>query len=265
MVALAVAADLDVKAVHVHHGHRSSSDLDAAAAERIATQLGATFRCEHAHLSDGPNFEARARDARRRLIGADALTGHTADDQAETVLLALLRGSGATGLAGMQRDHRHPLLELRRTETRALCDVLGLDPIHDPSNVDPRFRRNRVRRELLPLADSIADRDTIPLISRTADLLRADDEFLDTLSADLDPTDARELAAAPVPLARRAVRRWLAVDGYPPDAAAIERVLDVAAGTRAACEVAGVGRIRRSRQRLSVERDSDHDQVSGTS
>lgn len=255
-MALATAAGLDVHSVHVHHGHRVSADRDAVTAERIAIQLGTTFRCEFADLSDGPNLEARARDARRRLIGTEALTGHTADDQAETVLLSLLRGSGATGLAGMRPDQRHPLLDLRRAETRTLCELLALDPIDDPTNADLRFQRNRVRRELIPLIDSIADRDTTPLIVRAADLLRSDDDFLDELSADIDPTDARQIAASPRPLARRAMRRWLTVDGYPPDAAAIERVLAVAAGTHAACEIAGVGRIHRSRQRLFIDRAS---------
>lgn len=253
LVALAAAADLDVHAVHVDHGHRAGSDADAAVAARIARTLGATFRCEHAHLADGSNLEARARSARRQLLGPDALTGHTADDQAETVVLALLRGSGATGLGGMRPDPRRPLLGLRRADTRSLCALLDLDPVDDPSNDDPRFRRNRVRHELLPLADSIVDRDTTPLLTRTADLLRADDDLLETLSAAIDPTVARELTNAPPPLARRAVRRWLAVDGYPPDAAAVERVLRVAAGIHTACEVTGVGRVRRSHQRLSIE------------
>lgn len=255
LVALAVAADLVVTALHVRHTHRPGTDHDADAAARIAGELGATFRCARADLIDGPNFEARARDARRALIGDDALTGHTADDQAETVLLALLRGSGATGLAGMRRDHRKPLLDIRRRETRALCDALGLDPVEDLTNRDPRFRRNQVRHELLALLDSIAQRDTIPLLGRTADLLRADDDLLDELSAVIDPTDAVRLGSAPLPLARRAVRRWLTVGGYPPDAAAVERVLEVARGTSSACEVAGVGRIRRSHQRLIVQPD----------
>jgi tRNA(Ile)-lysidine synthase len=253
LVALAIAAGLEVTAVHVHHGHRSDADRHAEAAERIAHRLGAVFRCAHARLDDGPNFEARARAARRRLIGTDALTGHTADDQAETVLLALLRGSGATGLSAMDRDERHPLLALRRSETRELCAVLELDPVDDDSNRDPRFRRNRVRHEMLPLADSIADRDTVPLLVRAADLLRSDDALLDELARGIDPTDARALAAAPPSLARRAVRRWLTIDGYPPDAAAVERVLGVAAGTASACEIAGVGRVRRSNQRLIID------------
>ncbi len=232
---------------------RTNADDEAAVAERIADRLGVAFRCERAMLDDGPNFEARARAARRALIGPDALTGHTADDQGETVLLALLRGSGATGLSGMRPDLRHPLLAVRRHETRALCDALRLDTVDDPTNTDRRFRRNRVRHELLPLLDSIAERDVIALLTRSAALLRDDDRLLDELAADVDPTDALAVAAAPLPLARRAIRAWLSVDGYPPDAAAVTRVLDVATGVVAACEVAGVGRIRRSHQRLSIE------------
>ena len=97
----------------------------------------------------------------------------------------------------------------------------------------------------MSLLDTVAERDVGPLLARTADLLRDDDDLLDALASDLDPTDADALSAAPPPLARRAVRRWLAVDGYPPDAAGVERVLAVARGESAACEVTGVGRIER--------------------
>ncbi len=253
LLALARHAGLDASAIHVHHGLRSSADDDAAHAQRIAEQLGTTCRVEHADLADGPNLEARARAARRALLPAGSMTGHTADDQAETLLLALLRGAGATGLAGMTPDHTHPILALRRHETNAVCDRLGLAPVADPTNLDPRHRRNRVRNELLPLADAIAERDVVPMLARTADLLRDDDTFLDELAVGLDPTDARALAHAPVVLARRAIRRWLTVDGYPPDAAAIERVLTVARGDATACEVTDVGRVARTAQRLSIE------------
>ena len=101
------------------------------------------------------------------MLGPDALTGHTADDQAETVLLALLRGSGATGLSAMRPGGRHPLLALRRRDTRLLCAALQLDPVDDPTNADLRFRRNRVRHELLPLLDAIAERDVVPLLVRS--------------------------------------------------------------------------------------------------
>ena len=253
LVALAVAAGLDVTAVHVDHGARPASHAEARRAATTARLLGVAFRCERAELVDGANFEARARAARRRLLGPTALTGHTADDQAETVVLALLRGSGATGLGAMRPGPLHPLLRLRRSETHEVCRALGLDPVDDPTNRDPMFRRNRIRHELLPLADSISDRDTVPLLTRTADLLRDDDELLSELAAQIDPTDAPALAGAPLPLARRAVRGWLTRDGHPPDAAAVERVLMVASGERIACEVAHVGRIARSHQRLAVE------------
>ncbi|NND75307.1 MAG: tRNA lysidine(34) synthetase TilS [Ilumatobacter sp.] len=252
LVALAARAGCVVTAVHVDHGLRPDSAHDAELARRIADQLGVTFRCEQADVADGPNLEARARDARRLLLGDDALTGHTADDQAETTLLALLRGSGAAGLAGMQPDVRKPLLRLRRAETHRLCDLLELEVADDPTNDDPRFRRNRVRNELLPLTADIADRDVVPLIARAADLLRDDDGYLDDLAATLDPTDARQLAVAPLPLSRRALRRWLTNDGYPPDSAAIERVLAVARGDATGCEVGGGLTVRRSGQRLRL-------------
>jgi tRNA(Ile)-lysidine synthase len=135
-----------------------------------------------------------------------------------------------------------------------VCAAEGLDPVDDPSNADPNFRRNRIRHELLPLACLIAERDVVPLLTRTASVLRGDADALDDLSRSLDPTDARVLADAPDGLARRALRRWLAdaSGGHPPDAAALNRVLDVVHGRRRACEVAGVGAVLRSRGRLSL-------------
>jgi tRNA(Ile)-lysidine synthase len=209
-------------------------------------------------VAPGPNLEARARAARYAVLPDDVLTGHTADDQAETVLLNLLRGAGLDGLAGMD-PARRPLRHLRRHETVALCDALGLDPVADPTNDDPAFRRNRVRRELLPLLDAIAERDVVPVIARQADLARDDVALLDELAAALDPTDTRALAAAPPPLARRAVRAWLRAAGpggtehYAPDAAATERVLAVARGEAVACELAGGWRVARRSGRLRLE------------
>lgn len=252
LVALAVAAGCDVTAVHVHHGLRSGADHDAEVAAAIAEQLGADFRTVRVDVANGPNLEARARDARRAVLGPDAMTGHTADDQAETVLLALLRGAGATGLGGIGPGPRHPILALRRTETRSLCVELGLVVADDPTNVDRRFRRNRIRHEVLPLLADVAERDVTVLLARTADLLRADDQFLDELAAGIDPTDANALATAPGVLAARAVRQWLDQEGYPPDADAVQRVLAVAAGRAAACELVGGRRVERHGDRLRL-------------
>jgi tRNA(Ile)-lysidine synthase len=109
-----------------------------------------------------------------------------------------------------------------------------------------------VRQELLPLLADVAERDVVPLLARTADLLRVDEELLTRLAADIDPTDAKALTAADPALARRAVRRWLTVAGYPPDAAAVERVLAVARGEATACELSGGTRITRTAQRLTI-------------
>jgi tRNA(Ile)-lysidine synthase len=250
LLALAVAAGCCATAVHVDHGLRPGSASEADVVAATAERLGAAFRAERVEVADGANLEARARAARYDVLPAGVLTGHTADDQAETVLVNLLRGSGLDGLAGMG-PQRHPLLRLRRAETRALCDTLGLATIEDPSNADPRHRRNRIRLELLPLLDAIAERDVAALLARQADTLRAEAELLDTLAAVIDPTDAAALAAAPPALARRAVRRWLA-DPYPPDAAAVERVLAVARGEAVACELGGGRRIHRSGMRLAT-------------
>jgi len=250
LVALASEWGCVVTAVHVHHGLRDSADHDADVAAATAAKLGVAFAVVHADIDDGPNLEARARVARLDALGPGALTGHTADDQAETLLLALLRGSGASGLGAISPGPAHPILALRRRETEAVCAQLGLTVATDPSNRDPRFRRNRVRHELLPLLDDIAERDVAVLLERTAALVRDDDRLLRQLADTIDPTDAAAVVAAPRPLAARAIRRWLDRDGYPPDAAGIARVLAVASGESAACEVTGRGRIERRGGRL---------------
>ncbi len=257
LLVLAVEAGLAVTAVHVDHGLRPGSASEAGAVAATADRFGAAFEARQAEVAPGPNLEARARAARRAVLPAGALTGHTADDRAETVLLNLLRGAGLDGLVGIAPGPTKPLLALRRRETRALCDALGLAVVEDPSNADPTIRRNRVRHEVLPLLDDVAGRDVTAVLARQADLLGADAALLDALGADLEPTDARALAAAPPPLARRALRRWLRAAGgpeaHPPPAGSVERVLAVARGERRAAELPCGWRVRRSRGRLHLE------------
>lgn len=252
LLALATAAGCQATAVHVDHGIRAGSASEAQHVAAAAAALGASFESHTVIVEPGPDLEARARRARYGVLPPEVLTGHTADDQAETVLLNLMRGAGTDGLAGF-RPRQRPIRDLRRHETRALCVELGLEPVHDPSNHDPRHRRNRVRHELLPLLEQVAERDVVPLLARTAELARVDAELLDELAAAIDPTDARALATAPAALGRRAVRRWLreGPEQHPPDSGAVERVLAVARGDALACEVGG-RRVSRSGQRLSV-------------
>ncbi len=247
---------LDVVAHHVDHGMRPESAAEADSAEQIAATLDVRFVCHTVDVAPGPNLEARARHARRTALPAGALTGHTADDQAETVLLRLLRGSGGDGLSGIEPGPLHPILALRRSETEAVCAQLGIEPVRDASNASPAMWRNRVRHELLPLANEISGRDLTPILARTAGLLRDDGAILDQLAATVDASDAIAVAAAPPAVARRALRRWLEVDGYPPDAASIERVLAVARGEAVACELSDGRRVERRQQQFRiVQRD----------
>jgi len=241
LLVLAVTAGCEVTAIHVDHGLRAGSATEAAVVAGAASRFGAAFRSVTAVVAPGPNLEARARAARYAALPTGVLIGHTADDLAETVLLNLLRGAATDGLAGFDPRHR-PIRRLRRAETHGLCAELGLDPVHDPSNDSPTHRRNRVRHELLPLLDDLAARDLVPVLARQAELLRGDAELLD------------ELAAAPLPLARRAVRRWLraGLEQHPPDRATVDRVLDVARGDAVACEVGGGRAVRRSAGHLTL-------------
>lgn len=252
LLVLATSAGLQVTAVHIDHGLRPGSAAEAATVRLAAARTGAEFFARRVHVEPGPNLEARARAARWSALPADAMTGHTADDQAETVLINLLRGAGLDGLAGMVPGHQHPILGLRRAETVALTAACGLQPVHDPSNLDTSLLRNKLRHDLLPLLNEAAHRDLVPVLARQAELLRVDAALLDELAAMIDPTDAKALAAAPLGLARRAVRRWLN-EGHPPDAAAVERVLEVARGAAIACELHGGRTVRRSGQRLRLE------------
>jgi tRNA(Ile)-lysidine synthase len=252
LLALASAAGCDVTAIHIDHQLRATSAAEAERAAQLAGTIGVRFERHAVDVGAGPNLEARARAARAAVLPVDTLTGHTADDQAETTLINLLRGAGASGLAGMRPGPTKPLLALRRAETAALCADLGLDPVIDPSNADPRFLRNRIRDEVLPLLCDVAKRDVVPLLQRTGELLRDDDDLLDALAATIDPSDARAVAAAAAPLARRALRTWLAVDGYVPDLATLNRALDVARGVATACELGAERRLQRHRQRLEI-------------
>jgi tRNA(Ile)-lysidine synthase len=264
LLALAVASELHVTAVHVDHRLRPDSAREADLVKTCARELGASFESRTVTVEPGPNVEARARLARYAVLPDDVLTGHTADDRVETMIINLLRGAGLSGLQGMGPTGGpsgrvgHPLLHLRRRDTVAVCAELGWTPFEDPSNSDTSLLRNRVRIDLLPRLVEASGRDLVDVLSRQADLLADDEDLLDQLSSALDPTDARALAAAPAPVARRAIRRWLTSD-HPPDAATVERVLGVARGDAVACEIPGGNRIQRRNQRLFRITSVQHD------
>jgi len=262
LVVLAHLAGVRGRVIHVDHGIRPGSSDEGLAVADAATRFGFEFEQVTVRVPPGPDLEARARKARYRALPDGVLTGHTMDDQAETVLLNILRGGALDGLAGMRAGPGRPpvgrpLIGLRRSETVEVCREAGLSPVLDPSNVDPRFRRNRVRAELIPLLSTIAERDVVPVLARQAEVAAEDVQLLDRLAGEIDPTDARSLSRAPAPLARRALRAWIrrSTPGgelHPPSWAEISRVLEVVTGDRRACELSGGRRVQRSRGRLSV-------------
>jgi len=230
-----------------------------------AATLGVTSRSVRVAVGTGPNLEARAREARYGALqvaceelGATAiLVAHTADDQAETVLLNVLRGSAAAGLAGMAPRRGvvvRPLLGVRRADVRAVVEARGFATVDDPTNADVRWRRAWIRHEVLPMLGQGSDRDLVPVLARQAELLRAESDLLDDLGDGLltdaggDTPSTRTLRAAPLPVARRALRRWLGAP--PPSADEIERVLAVVRGECVAVELSGGRRVRRSHGRL---------------
>ncbi|TFD44338.1 MULTISPECIES: tRNA lysidine(34) synthetase TilS [Cryobacterium] len=219
-------------AVIVDHGLQHGSAEVAEAAARQARELGlgpvlvlpVTVQAEGA--GEGP--EAAARSARyaafdRALAETGArhiLLGHTLDDQAETVLLGLARGSGPTSLSGMAAQngpYLRPLLGIRRRQTRQACLDAGLVPWEDPHNSDPRYGRVRVRDTVLPILERELGPGVAGALARTADQLREDAEALDALVRELapeicEPAEAgiaisvAALAANPPALRQRIIR-----------------------------------------------------------
>ncbi|MCX6469803.1 MAG: tRNA lysidine(34) synthetase TilS [Corynebacteriales bacterium] len=223
LTAGAVAAGLAVNALVIDHGLQRDSRAVAERAAEQARGLGARAQVIGVSVSTRGGPEGAARRARHDALadardGAPVLLAHTLDDQAETVLLGLGRGSGPRSIAGMVAwvsPWGRPLLALRRSVTHAACDELGLEPWHDPHNTDPRFARARLRAEVIPVLEDILGGGVAPALARTARRLREDAEVLDALADDVDAgggtngLDRTVLAALPAAIRRRVVRRWM--------------------------------------------------------
>jgi len=220
-------------AMVVDHGLQPDSAAVAAGVTGVLKQLGLPAEVVRVHVAAGQDgLEAAAREARyAALTSGDAdivLLGHTMDDQAETVLLGLARGSGARSLAGMPRRWLmpgtdgsvallRPLLELRRAVTRQACADWGLQPWDDPMNDDDRFSRVRARR-LLPVLDEALGPGIVESLSRSAALARDDADYFDALVKFLGGPFGAELSVEVVSglapaLRGRMVRRWLEAQG----------------------------------------------------
>ena len=226
----------------VDHGMQPGSADHAAHVVRQMAALGAdetvtaTVHVEAA--GQGP--EAAARQARYAVLGqlaerfdADAvLLGHTRDDQAETVLLGLARGSGGRSLAGMRRSFDRfvrPLLDLSRADTATACQVEGIEFWSDPHNEDPAFTRVRVRRSVLPVLEDQLGPGVAEALARTADQLREDMDLLDDAGEAaydrLRDLPADGLLAEPGPIRRRVLRLAALAAGAPASELFHEHVL----------------------------------------
>jgi tRNA(Ile)-lysidine synthase len=265
LVEIAPARNLRLTTAHVDHRLRGAeSDADRDAAEKLARKLGVPFVVREAAVEAGSAVEARARSVRYRALAAMAsevgatriVTGHTRDDQVETILLRLLRGAGRRGLAGMRLVRGRlfrPLLGATRTDVRRFLAERGLGFTVDRTNADLRLVRNRVRRVLIPWLEAELNPRLGRALAALAERLADEDDLLDALAR----TRARSLgvgesmpvavAEEPRALARRLVRAWLQRGSRrEPSAAHVERVLGLADGTaRGTVAVPGPARVVR--------------------
>ncbi len=238
---------------HFDHRLRPESAADARYVERQARSLAVPFLLRRAETRPrrGASVEAWARTERygalasvlEDLGGGVAAVGHTADDQAETVLLALLRGGGLDSVSGMSpvvRPIVRPLIEVDREETVAFCRALGLRPRKDPMNEDPAFMRAAVRGRIIPALEQALGRNVRKTLTRTAALLREDADLLNELAARaarrVVTKEGEEitfrldaLRELPRPLAARIVRAELLTLSVVPEAAHVDSVLSLTA------------------------------------
>ncbi len=232
------ANDRHYRAVHINHGLPGSPSLEKAA-RAVAEKVSVDLEVVSIEVPAGASAEGQARSARYAALldqlqpGEWLLTAHTLDDQAETVLMNLLRGTGPTGLAGipaLSGRLARPLLGGSRSETRELAGLAGLPYHDDPTNLDPANRRNVVRLEVLPALSARFNPRLIEALARSASLVRSEDSHLET-EAESVPVLTRDssvaiavggLLAVPRPVADRALRRGLALVRPPHSGSAAE-------------------------------------------
>lgn len=280
----ALLPGIELRMAHVNYGLRGEeSEGDETFVRELGTRLNVPVSCERVRLmpKSGGTLQSRARDARyaffARVLREQGMTavatGHTADDQAETVLLWLLRGAGTSGLAGIPVTREEgiirPLLGVTRKQVLDYLVFRGMSYRSDSSNGSPRYRRNRIRQEVLPALRSL-NPSIIEVLARGADILAADAAVLNEIererwravaknaSAGRVVLDGDRLAAEPLGMQRRLVRRALAEARGGPAGLTFRHVSDIleriVEGThRAAVNLPGGLRVERNRALIVME------------
>lgn len=244
---------LTLHAATVDHALRPSSQGEAAAVSDWAARHGVPHVVLPVPVAPGAGVEARAREARyaalheaRRALGCDVIaTGHTANDQAETVLMRLSRGASLRGAAGVRSQRAdgvvRPLLFATRADIERYAQALALPVARDAMNDDEALLRTRVRQQALPALEAAAGPGTVQALARFAELAAEDDAWLaavagtavERLRVPDGGLDVVGLLALEPPIARRAAGQWLEGQGVPLDAALVDEVLAAAREARA--------------------------------
>lgn len=243
---LCVQAGSEVSAIHIDH-QLSASPMLVKAASAIAARLGISLEINQVVIDVGPSPEDKARKARYEVFSRSPqplLTAHTRDDNVETILINLIRGTGSSGLAGIPpfrppQIHR-PILDLTRNETRELSSLAGLPFRDDPMNDDLTLTRNKIRLEILPMMREL-NPEVDAALARAAAALRRDIEYLDDQAASLyqGVLPLSVLMTAPRVLADRLLRQTLEESGVGVTSDRIDRMWSVVNGESERQELAG--------------------------
>lgn len=265
LVAAALAEGVPVLAVVVNHNLQEGSAQIAGEAAVQARALGASTRIVHVDVDveRGGSVEAAARQARYAALfevaaeaagdRAEVWVAHTADDQAETLLLGALRGN-PSGMLQRSGNLVRPFLYLRRADTVGACTELHLHPWHDPMNADPAFRRVAMRTEIIPALSELLGGDAVPALARTADRIAQSNEVIRELASASTEMDCEELAGLPAVVRRFRIHAWLVEKHVHPNGAqldAIERLVTHWRG-QVGVELAGSQAVKREAGRLVV-------------
>lgn len=249
---------VEVRCVHVDHG-LAGSPLMSQAAEAVSAHLDLSLETISVTVAPGASPEGKAREARYSVlekVPGPIITAHTLEDNAETVMINLIRGTGPQGLLGIPRHRRpnihRPMLAISRNVTRELATLAGLPYAEDPMNDDLTLARNRIRRAILPLLAGL-NPHVVATIARTGEVLAGDVAFIESLVPELDGSAVAVglVETLPGPIADRLIARLLNAANVGATSDRIQRVWEVVRGEAPRRDLVG-GKVVQRRGALVV-------------